>query len=57
MGRIRDEIRKEAKEEVTIEVCIKILESGKITEEEFSAMFKLTAKQMQSIKERVAVLA
>lgn len=57
MSRFRDEIRKEAKEEVTIELCTKIFESGKMTEEELTGMFKLTAKQLKAIKERVAVLA
>ena len=57
MGRFRDEIRKEAKEEVTIEFCTKLLASGDMTEEELTEMFKLTAKQLKAIKERVAVLA
>ena len=57
MGRFRDEIRKEAKEEVTIEFCAKLLASGDMTEEELTEMFKLTAKQLKAIKERVAVLA
>ena len=35
----------------------KILKSGKMTEEELAEMFKLTAKQLKAIKERVAVLA
>ena len=57
MGRFRDEIRKEAKEEVTIELCTKLLASGDMTEEEIAALFKLNAKQRKAIKERVAVLA
>ncbi|MBR5646714.1 MAG: hypothetical protein IKX23_08765, partial [Treponema sp.] len=57
MCRIMEDMEKEAKEERTIEMAAKILESGKMTEEELSAMFKLTAKQKQAIKERVAVLA
>ena len=51
------EAKKEAREERTIEMAVKLLESGKMNEEELSTMFKLTAKQMQAIKERVAVLA
>ena len=39
------------------EMAAKILELGKMTEEELIATFKLTAKQMKAIKERVAVLA
>ena len=57
MGRFRDEIRKEAKEEVTIEFCTKLLASGDMTEEEIAALFKLNEKQRKAIKERVAVLA
>ena len=57
MGRFRDELRKEAKEEVTIEVCAKLLESGKMTEEEIIELYKLSEKQMKAIKEKVAVQA
>ena len=57
MGRFTDEIRKEAKEEVRIEFCTKLLASGDMTEEEIAALFKLNAKQRKAIKERVAVLA
>lgn len=35
----------------------KLLESGKMTEEEIIELYKLTAKQMQAIKERVTVMA
>ncbi len=38
-------------------MAAKILESGKMAEEELTEMFKFTAKQLQSIKERFAVLA
>ena len=38
-------------------MAAKILESGKMAKEELTEMFKFTAKQLQSIKERVAVLA
>ena len=57
MCRIMEQMEKEAKIEERIEMAAKILESGKMTEEELSAMFKLTAKQIKAIKERVAVLA
>ena len=57
MCRIMEEMAKEERIEERIEMAAKILESGKMTEEELSAMFKLTAKQMQVVKERVAVLA
>ncbi len=51
------EERKEAREERTIEMAAKLLESGKMTEEEIIELYKLTEKQMKAIKERVAVLA
>ena len=38
-------------------MAVKLLESGKMTEEEIAEIFKLSAKQMKAIKERVAVLA
>ena len=57
MCRIMEEMAKEERDEKTIEMAAKILESGKMTEEELTEMFKLTAKQLKAIKERVAVLA
>ena len=57
MCRIMEEMAKEERLEERLEMAAKILESGKMTEEELSAMFKLTAKQMQAIKERITVLA
>ena len=38
-------------------IIAKLLESGKMTEEEIIELYKLTAKQMQAIKERVTVMA
>lgn len=57
MCRIMEEMAKEERLEERLEMAAKILESGKMTEEELSAMFKLTAKQMHAIKEKVAVQA
>lgn len=57
MCRIMEEMAKEERLEERLEMASKILESGKMTEEELSAMFKLTAKQMHAIKEKVVVLA
>ena len=57
MCRIMEEFAKEERDERTIEMAAKILELGKMTEEELIAAFKLTAKQMKAIKERVAVMA
>ena len=61
MCRIMEDFAKEERKEARIEermnLAAKILESGKMTEEELTEMFKLTAKQLKAIKERVAVLA
>ena len=57
MCRIMEEMAKEERLEEGLEMAAKILESGKMTEEELTEMFKLTAKQLKAIKERVAVLA
>ncbi|MBQ1644486.1 MAG: hypothetical protein II103_08160 [Treponema sp.] len=61
MSRIMEEFlkeeRKEEREKTTIEISAKLLESGKLTEEEIAEIFKLSARQMKAIKERVAVLA
>lgn len=51
------EERKDERNETTIEMAAKLLESGKMTEEEIAELYKLTAKQMKAIKERVSVLA
>ena len=57
MSRIMEEFLKEEREEATIEISAKLLESGKLTEECIKELFKLTEKQMKAIKERVAVQA
>ena len=38
-------------------MAAKLLELGKMTEEELAETFKLNARQMKAIKEMVAVLA
>ena len=57
MEEFAKEERKEAKIEERIEMAAKLLELGKMTEEELAETFKLTERQMKAIKERVAVLA
>lgn len=51
------EERDEAKIEERIEMAVKLLELGKMTEEELIETFNLTDEQMQTIKEKVSVLA
>lgn len=48
MCRIMEEMAKEERDEKNIEMAAKILESGKMTEEELTEMFKLTAKQLKA---------
>ena len=57
MEEFAKEERKEEREERTIEMAAKLLESGDMTEERIKELFKLTERQMKAIKERVAVLA
>ena len=57
MCRIMEDFEKEAKIEERMNLATKVLESGKMTEEELVEMFNLTDKQMQAIKEKIAVLA
>ena len=57
MCRIMEDFEKEAKEEQTIELAVKLLESGDMTETRIKELFKLTEKQMKAIKERISVLA
>ena len=60
MSRIMEEFAKEERKEAKIEermnLAAKVLESGKMTEEEIVEMFKLTEKQLQIIKEKITVL-
>ena len=57
MCRIMEDFEKEVKEEQTIELAVKLLESGDMTETRIKELFKLTEKQMKAIKERISVLA
>ena len=57
MEEFAKEERREGRDERTIEMAAKLLESGDMTEERIKELFKLTEKQMKAIKERVAVLA
>ena len=57
MCRIMEDFVKEERQEEKFETIAKLIELGKITEEEAIETFNLTAKQMKAIKERVAVLA
>ena len=57
MCKIMEEMAKEERAEERIEMAAKLLELGKMTEEELIETFKLTDKQMKQIKEKVSVLA
>ena len=57
MSRIMEEFLKEVREDETIRLLAILLKSGSMSEEKIKKLFKLTKKQMKTIKERVAVLA
>ena len=57
MCRIMEQMAKEERLDEKYDIIAKLLESGKMTEEEIIELYKLTAKQMQAIKERVTVMA
>ena len=57
MCRIMEEERKEAVKEREIQLATELLEKGELSEERVKELFKLTAKQLQAIKEKIAVLA
>ena len=57
MSRIMEDFLKEEREDETIKLLAILLKSGSMSEENIKELFKLSKKQMQAIKERVAVLA
>jgi len=57
MCRIIEEERKEAVKEREIQLATELLKKGELSEERVKELFKLTAKQLQAIKEKIAVLA
>ena len=57
MCKIMEDFAKEERLDEKIDLIAKLLESGKMTEEEIIELYNLTDKQMKAIKERVAVLA
>ena len=57
MSRIMEDFLKEEREDETIRLLAILLKSGSMSEENIKELFKLSKKQMQAIKERVAVLA
>jgi len=61
MSRIMEEFgkeeRKEAVKERNIQVAIKLLKQGKLSETEISELLGLSEKQMKDIKEKVLITA
>jgi len=61
MCRIMEEFgkeeRKEAVKERNIQVAIKLLKQGKLSETEISELLGLSEKQMKDIKEKVLITA
>ncbi len=61
MCRIMEDFAKEERKEAVkardIQLATELLEKGELSEERIRELFKLTEKQMQAIKEKIAVLA
>ena len=57
MCRIMEQMAKEERAERDLEIATKLLEQGKLSDKEIAELLNLTEKQMQAIKEKVAVLA
>lgn len=57
MCKIMEEFAKEEREETRIETAVQLLEQKKMTEKEIAEFFKFTEEQMQTVKNKVSVLA
>ncbi len=57
MCRIMEEFAKEERKERDLETAVKLIEQGKMTEEEVAEFYKFTKAQMKVVKEMVEVLA
>ena len=55
MSRIMEEFAKEERADKELEMCVKLLESGKMSESEIIELFNLTEEQIKAIHERMAV--
>ena len=57
MCRIMEDFAKEERAERDLETAVKLIEQGKMTEEEVTEFYHFTKAQMKLVKEKVAVLA
>ncbi len=57
MSRIMEEYLKEVIAEYDLEIATKLLKQPKLSEKDIAELFNYDDKQMQVVKERVAVLA
>ena len=57
MSRIMEEYLKEVIAEYDIEIATKLLKQTKLTEKDIAELFNYDDKQMQVVKERVAVMS
>lgn len=57
MCRIMEDFAKEQRAERDFETAVKLIEQGKMTEEEVAEFYHFTKAQMKLVKEKVAVLA
>ena len=55
MSRIMEEFAKEERADKELEMCVKLLESGDISEERLQELFNLTEEQIKAIHERMTV--
>lgn len=57
MSRIMEDFAKEERSERDFETAVKLIEQGKMTEEEVAEFYHFTKAQMKLVKERVPILA
>ena len=57
MCRIMEGFAKEERAERDLETAVKLIELGKMTEEEVAEFYHFTKAQMKLVKEKVSVLA
>ena len=52
-----EDFAKEERAERDLEVAVKLIEQGKMTEEEVAEFYHFTKAQMKLLKERISILA
>ena len=57
MCRIMEDFAKEERAERDLETAVKLIEQGKMTEEEVAEFYHFTKAQIKLLKERISILA